>query len=293
MTRASLLSPVLVLALAAGQVLPPALAQDSPPADPPTEAPTGTTTPTGQDAAPQPPPPFERWRYNPRERTRHGLERLDAGDAMGAAESFGTAGRLAEDDPVAQFNAGTAGLLAGVEDAAEHLALAAEAAGPELAPSAHFNLGNARLAAGDAGGAIEAYKSSLRLDPANRDVKHNLELALQAQQQQQQEQQQQQQQEQQQQEQQRQQEQQQQEQQDEPGEDGEQEDRQEQQPPPNGEPPDQPPDEQKLPDFADQPDMSAEQAAAILEAVENLERDERRRQAAERARKQSKKGKDW
>ena len=274
MTRASLLSPVLVLALAAGQVLPPALAQDSPPADPPTEAPTGTTTPTGQDAAPQPPPPFERWRYNPRERTRHGLERLDAGDAMGAAESFGTAGRLAEDDPVAQFNAGTAGLLAGVEDAAEHLALAAEAAGPELAPSAHFNLGNARLAAGDAGGAIEAYKSSLRLDPANRDVKHNLELALQAQQQQQQEQQQQ-------------------EQQDEPGEDGEQEDRQEQQPPPNGEPPDQPPDEQKLPDFADQPDMSAEQAAAILEAVENLERDERRRQAAERARKQSKKGKDW
>ncbi len=39
--------------------------------------------------------------------------------------------------------------------------------------------------------------------------------------------------------------------------------------------------------------MSAKQAAAILEAVENLERDERRRQAAERARKQSKKGKDW
>lgn len=270
-----LLPPALALLLGAAQTLPPT------PGGPGADAPTATA-----GDAPAEAPPFESWRYNPRERTQQGLEQLEAGDAPGAAASFATAGRLAPTDPVARFNAGTAGLLAGVDGALDHLEFASENAPPELAPAAHFNLGNARLAAGEADGAIEAYKESLRRNPTNRDVKHNLELALAAQQQQQQ-------QEQQQQEQQQQGEQEQDErEQPEPqsGEDGEQDESQQQ---PGEAPPQEQPRDQKLPDFADQPDMSAEQAAAILEAVENLERDERRRQAAERARKKSKKGKDW
>jgi|GEM_PF-5195250 len=39
--------------------------------------------------------------------------------------------------------------------------------------------------------------------------------------------------------------------------------------------------------------MSAQEAAAILEAVENLEREARRQEALEAARKQAKGKKDW
>ncbi len=50
-------------------------------------------------------------------------------------------------------------------------------AGPDLAVAATYNLGNARLAAGDFAGAVEAYKQTLRAAPGNRDAKFNLELA--------------------------------------------------------------------------------------------------------------------
>ena len=49
----------------------------------------------------------------------------------------------------------------------------------------------------------------------------------------------------------------------------------------------------RLPQFRNQPDMNAQEAAAVLSAVENLERQQRRDQAAHRARQQSAKGKDW
>jgi hypothetical protein len=39
--------------------------------------------------------------------------------------------------------------------------------------------------------------------------------------------------------------------------------------------------------------MSAQEAAALLEAVENLERQQRRKQAAERAQERAAHGKDW
>jgi hypothetical protein len=39
--------------------------------------------------------------------------------------------------------------------------------------------------------------------------------------------------------------------------------------------------------------MSAQEAAALLQSVENLERQQRRKQAAQRARQSAAKGKDW
>ena len=49
----------------------------------------------------------------------------------------------------------------------------------------------------------------------------------------------------------------------------------------------------RLPQFRNQPDMNGQEAASVLSAVENLERQQRRDQAAQRARQQSAKGKDW
>ena len=56
-----------------------------------------------------------------------------------------------------------------------------------------------------------------------------------------------------------------------------------------------PEDEQEspLPNFEDQPDMTAEQASAILEAVENLEREQRKQQAAERLKSRKTGERDW
>lgn len=61
-----------------------------------------------------------------------------------------------------------------------------------LAAQAWYNLGNAHFDAQQWDQAVESYKAALRLDPGDDDAKHNLELALQAQQQQAQQQQQQQ-----------------------------------------------------------------------------------------------------
>lgn len=160
-------------------------------------------------------------------------------------------------------------------------------------PRTLYNLGNAQLAAEQPAAAIEAYKNALRLDPAQLDAKHNLELALQALEQQQSEQG-----------------------DDQETPDGENEGEQEQSPSPGAEQPpedEQPSEDQQqspsqdpegqpepqqdrqrpLPNFEDQPNMTAEQAAEILEAVENLEREQRQQQAAERLNARQTGDRDW
>lgn len=140
-----------------------------------------------------PPAAVERWLYNPRERTARGLGHLEAGDPEAALEALETAGRLAPDDPRVLFNLGTGRLLGDHGDAVGALEAALRvgeesregapgAAGgalaPELRQRAFYNLGGARLAADDPAGAVAAYEEALRLDPADADAKHNLELAL-------------------------------------------------------------------------------------------------------------------
>jgi len=53
------------------------------------------------------------------------------------------------------------------------------------------------------------------------------------------------------------------------------------------------PSDHRLPQFRNQPDMNGREAASVLSAVENMERQQRRDQAAKRARQRSAKGKDW
>lgn len=310
--------------------------------------------------------------WNARERTAAALGRLDAGDPAGAAESLDTAWRLRPEDPLAAYNAGSGRLLAGRPDALPALEAAARALAasessdpraPELAADAFYNLGNARLAGGDAGGALEAYAETLRRAPRREDAKRNLELALRALEQQQQ--------------------------QRNPGSPGRDDDTQndeaggqdsqtgagdgepnqdektsgegEDQDRTGGDPregddsasqpgaekgapngtgdsssptdapptppsteglspspesssspsteessssPDTPPSSQpaapagsrrreRLPGFVDQPELTADQAAALLDAVEDLERQQRRQRALERARRRSEVEKDW
>lgn len=250
-----------------------------------------------QTPAPAPPPGLaDRLAFNARERTALGLAELEAQKPAEAVGAFDAALRLAPEDPLVRYNAGSGHLAAGAPDAAALLEQATEAAPPELAPAAWYNLGNARLAERNAQGAVDAYRETLLRQPDHAAAKHNLELALrelekqrqeqrkQQEQQKQEEREQQQQQQQQQQgqgekrpekqEQQQEQQQQQQQQQGQEGEKGEQRQR-------------------PLPRFQDQKDMTAEQAAAILQAVENLERQQRREQALEQARAKADVEKDW
>ena len=240
----------------------------------------------------------ESLRFNPRERTGSGISALENGDLETAVEHLETAHRLDNGSPITAFNAGTARLLAGDENAADRLEEAAAAAPESLQPAALYNLGNAKLAAQDPAAAVDAYKQVLRLDQSHMEAKFNLEVAQRMVDEQQQDQQQQQDKSSEQEEQQQQQDDQQQSQEPEqdPSEepedqDGSGQEEEEQQPEPQTEPEQE--REQPLPGFENQEDMTAEQAAAILEAVENLEREQRRQQAEERARRRSKSGKDW
>ena len=232
----------------------------------------------------------ERWLYNPRERTEQTLEAYREGDGDRAVATSETAHRIAPQDPLTGYNAGTANLAAGhSRKASKLLDEAAKSAPAGLAPAAWYNLGNARLAAADPAAAVEAYKQALLRNPGDADAKHNLEIALR-----------------------------QREKQkmplsggrqgargDRPGErkqsrkpgEGSPSDRDQKRPqdPGRGSRGQQQSPESggRLPDFRNQPEMNAREAANLLSAVENLERRQRRDQAAKRARQKALKGKDW
>lgn len=253
----------------------------------------------------------ERWLYNPRERMDRAVEAYEQGKPKEGVAPADTALRIAGDDPLVQYDAGTVHLAAGDERQAteilEKAAKAIESAAPELAPDAFYNLGNARLAAGDATQAVEAYKQALRSEPGHADAKHNLELALRQQEKerrgasgsrqgnrgnrqgqqgssgQQQG----------------------------SGKPDDQNDPRNQQPQDPGQqqrqgqgsqgqpqqqpqqPSPNPGGDPRLPRFQNQPDMSAREAASLLQAVENLERQQRQREAARRAQQSATKEKDW
>ncbi len=257
---------------------------------------------------------IEPWLYNARERTQESRDAFAEGRFAEAVEAAERAHRLAPEDPRTQLNLGTTLLAADrTQEALGPLTRAAGRLESELTdadepPSedrlgltatAHYNLGNARLQGQDLPGAVEAFEQALRRDPDHLDAKYNLEVALERLRQQQQQQQQQQGP--------------QGDQGDEPrdtppSEGGEENPQEQPQPQPEGSPETgQEPQPQatepegteprrgdpRLPRFEDQPDMTAREAAAILEAVENLEREQRRLEAAERARHQARTEKDW
>jgi tetratricopeptide (TPR) repeat protein len=243
----------------------------------------------------------ERWLYNARERTDAAIDAAHAGDAKRADDFAETAARLAPDSPLAHYNAGTARLGAGRKDAAQELETALKSPTADLAADGAYNLGNARLAAGDSAGAVEAYEQALRSAPDHGDAKYNLELAIarrdrdrlrtrspregpqgdrgggnqntqssgnegQA---------------------------------DKPRNTGASDPgrslQQGQQSGPTGRPGQASPhaNGQALPGYTDQPEMNASEAANLLRAVENLERQQRREAAARIARQRAAQGKDW
>ena len=255
----------------------------------------------GGASAPTPAPagaPFETWRFNARERTARGLAQL-ATDPRAAAENLATAGRLEPDDPRAQLNAGAGWMVAGetpraLEALEQAARLAAETSEngqqPGLAAEAQYQLGTAKLEAGDLEGSIEALRESLRRDPSAEDAKHNLELALRRKQKQDEEK--------------RQQEKQDQDKNQKPQPDNppKPQDQQQQEEGEDSEPtPPTPPTPQPKPgeapnelkNWQPQPDMTQAQAEALLEAVENRERQQRRDEAKKRAIKRSREEKDW
>lgn len=249
-------------------------------------------------ASPSPASPSwaDRLAWNARERTAKGVEEVEAGAADRAIPAFDAALRLRPEDPLAQFNAGTARLDASDPGAAPLLESAAREAQGDLAPAAWYNLGNARLTGGDPAAAIDAYREALLREPGHLPSKHNLEVALRELEKQQKQQQQQQDQEKQDQQQKQQQQQNQ-----EGNEDKENQEQQQQQRPQDQQQRQDPQDQEKpdpnaqqpLPQFQDQKDMTAEQAAALLQAVEDLERQQRRDKALDQARQKTKVEKDW
>lgn len=243
----------------------------------------------------------ERWLYNPRERTERTIEAWREGDSARAVAAAETANRLDPDDPLTAYNAGTVNLSAGrARKAARNLDKAVKNVPSELASNAWYNLGNARLAAGDPAAAVEAYKQTLLRNPNDAEAKHNLELALREREQQKLR--------------------------AKGGRQGSRGDRpgekEQSRKPGEGSPsenqnraPQDPgrgqqgqqqsqgqqgrqdqPSQQgggRLPDFQNQPEMSSREAANLLSAVEDLERRQRRDQAAKRSRQKALKGKDW
>jgi tetratricopeptide (TPR) repeat protein len=273
---------------------------------------------------------LERWLYNPRERTAAAIASVERGDGKAAVAAADTAQRLAPGDPLTSYNAGSARLTAGnaggagkagssgadrqlAREAEPLLEQAVKAAGPDLAVAASYNLGNARLAAGDFAGAVEAYKQTLRAAPGHASAKYNLELAWREQQRQQQ---------------------------DSRralgprGGGGRPREGERQQtagqggsgaaganPRPSQQAEQRGPSVQQgqsqgrngqaqaaegtrgqpspllgrqpLSGYQDQPEMSAAEAAAVLEAVQNLERQQRRQAAARQARQHAANGEDW
>lgn len=233
--------------------------------------------------------------WNSRERTATGIDALRAGRPDAGRAALDTALRLRPEEPTTQFNAGTARLAQGDPSATSLLERAAQSAGPELAPAAWYNLGTARLASGDLQGAVAALVEALERRPEHAAAKHNLELALREierqKQKREQEQQRQQQEKQAQRERSDSEPSPQQDTQPDPGQnesaapqsptaDGT---RPEPKPAPGSQPAGTGQKPGALPQFRDLPDMTADQAAAILRAVENLERQQRRDRAARAA----------
>lgn len=244
------------------------------------------------------PPSLNRWLHNPRRQTSDALLHLENQQFEEASQRLDRAQSLEPENPQISFNAGTGRLLAGEPEKAQAL-LEESAQDPAWLTSASYNLGNSYLEAEAPAAAVEAYKRALRADPTHQGAKFNLELALRQLEQQ---------------------ERQKSIQKDpqespqgqEEGEEERSENRGDERPPDQQQPPE--PDPQsgnqedtqdaesspqpenssdRLPQFEDQPEMTADEAAAILQAVENLEKEQRRAEIARRQKETGKGEKDW
>jgi tetratricopeptide (TPR) repeat protein len=115
-----------------------------------------------------------------------GNQAYNAQDYDTALQHYTTAQSQAPDHVEPSYNAGnTYYRRNALEQAQQTLEQTLSRPGQTLAESIHFNLGNIAYTAQQFDVAIGHYEEALRLNPADREAKYNLELALQQQQQQQ------------------------------------------------------------------------------------------------------------
>ena len=96
-----------------------------------------------------------------------------------ALEAYQSAAENRPEDAISHYNLGTALYQKErFEKAADEFRRSLDASDPVHRAQGYYNLGNAQVQLNDIEGAIRSYKSALRLNPADLDAKHNLELVL-------------------------------------------------------------------------------------------------------------------
>jgi Ca-activated chloride channel family protein len=221
---------------------------------------------------------------SPEGRNRKGNALYRKGEFDQALTEYRSAQVLAPELSALSFNAGDAlfrkGDLAG---AVREFAKASGATDSLLSSSAYYNAGNALVKAGDPKAAIEAYKASLKRNPADPDAKYNLELALKLLEQQQQDQKDRSQSDQKQQDQQ---------QQDQKTDENKQNEQNQQDQPSEGQEGQENPEQAQQQPSEQEPAMSKEDAARLLDAIQQSEQ-ELQQELRAVAKKRTKVDKDW
>ena len=96
-----------------------------------------------------------------------------------ALEAYQSAAEDRPENTISRYNLGTALYQKKqFEKAADEFRRSLDAADSVHRAQGYYNLGNVQIQLNDIEGAIRSYKSALRLNPADLDAKHNLELAL-------------------------------------------------------------------------------------------------------------------
>ena len=110
---------------------------------------------------------------------KRGNEHYKAGAYDAALEAYQSAAEDRPEDAISRYNLGTALYQKEqFEKASDEFRQSLDTADPVHQAQGYYNLGNAQIQLNDIEGAIRSYKSALRLNPADLDAKHNLELAL-------------------------------------------------------------------------------------------------------------------
>ncbi len=118
---------------------------------------------------------------NDRKVIRQGVKAYEDGNYSEAEVQFRKAGDLNQESFEADFNTGSAmyGQEKFEETVKQYEGLVEQSEDPETLASVWHNIGNSYLEAGQYAPSIEAYKNSLRNNPADNDTKYNLTYAKQ------------------------------------------------------------------------------------------------------------------
>jgi Ca-activated chloride channel family protein len=127
-----------------------------------------------------------------RSKANAGYESYKSGEYDKAVENYRQAGIVAPEKALPNLGKGAAEYrMKNFDGAGQEFSLAADKGSGKTKADALYNIGNALYGAGNYEEALKSYVEALKIEPGDRDYKHNLELALLKQQQQQQQQQQQ------------------------------------------------------------------------------------------------------